>query len=83
MKRDIPDYHLKPHVPENPRSWYKAYRKLKKEASKAASDAEVALKATLSGIKNEKEQNTAEVASSAAGAALWRSTDAPGPSRIK
>jgi hypothetical protein len=81
MKRDIPDYHLKPHVPENPRSWYKAYRKLKKEASKAASDAEVALKATLSGIKNEKEQNTAEVASSAAGAALWRSTDAPGPSR--
>ena len=81
MKRDIPDYNTKPHVPGNPQSWYKAYKKLKKEASKESSDALKALEATLSGIKNAKEQNTAEVASSAVGAALWERTDAPGPSR--
>ncbi|OCT48632.1 hypothetical protein CLCR_04846 [Cladophialophora carrionii] len=81
MKRDIPDYELKPHIPTNPMSWYKVYKKLKKEASKAASDAEAVLKATLSGIKSLKEENTAEVVSTERGNALYSSANAPGPSR--
>ncbi|KAJ9615193.1 hypothetical protein H2200_001267 [Cladophialophora chaetospira] len=81
MKRDIPDYDLQPHTPENPKSWYRVYKKLKKDASKASSDAEALLKATLSGIKTQKEQNTAEVVSTAKGNALYSSTGAPGPSR--
>ncbi len=81
MKRDVPDYDSKPHIPENPKSWYKAYKKLKKEASEASSNAELILKATLSGIKSAKEQNTAEVVSTAKGNALYSSTAPPGPSR--
>ncbi|EXJ56498.1 hypothetical protein A1O7_06842 [Cladophialophora yegresii CBS 114405] len=81
MKRDIPDYELKPHIPTNPMSWYKVYKKLKKEASKAASDAEAVLKATLSGIKSMKEENLAEVVSTERGNALYSSANAPGPSR--
>ncbi|KIW64971.1 hypothetical protein PV04_07265 [Phialophora macrospora] len=81
MRRDIPDYELKPHVPKNPTSWYKVYTKLKKEASKAAADAEAVLKATLSGIKSMKEENLAEVVSTERGNALYSSTNAPGPSR--
>jgi elongin-A len=81
MRRDIPDYELKPHVPKNPTSWYKVYKKLKNEASKAAADAEAVLKATLSGIKSMKEENLAEVVSTERGNALYSSTNAPGPSR--
>jgi hypothetical protein len=81
MRRDIPDYELKPHVPKNPTSWYKVYKKLKNEASKAAADAEAVLKATLSGIKSMKEENLAEVVSTERGNALYSSINAPGPSR--
>ena len=80
MKRDIPDYHLKPHEPSNPQNWYKAYKKLKAEASKTSSDAEAMLKAELSTIKSARETNTAEVASTERGLGLYR-TNAPGPSR--
>ncbi|KAK5272506.1 hypothetical protein LTR99_001897 [Exophiala xenobiotica] len=62
IKRDIPDWHLKPHEPEDPKNWWKVYRKLKEEVRQKALRDESILKATLANIKNEKEQNTAVIA---------------------
>ncbi|KIX01321.1 uncharacterized protein Z518_09046 [Rhinocladiella mackenziei CBS 650.93] len=64
IKRDIPDWHLKRHEPKNPKNWYKVYRQLKEEARMDSTADEAILKAALANIQNEKEQNTAEIASS-------------------
>lgn len=63
IKRDIPDWHLKPHEPSDPKDWWKVYRKLAEEVRQSALAAEAMLKASLADIKNEKEQNTAVIAS--------------------
>jgi len=63
IKRDIPDWHLKPHEPSDPKNWWKVYRKLREEVRQKALAAETMLKASLADIKNEKEQNTAVIAS--------------------
>lgn len=65
IKRDIPDWNLKPHEPKDPKNWWKVYRKLKEEAREASTANEAILKAALANIKSEKEQNTVEIASSA------------------
>lgn len=62
IKRDIPDWHLKPHEPKDPKNWYKVYRKLKEEARKDSTADEAMLKAALASIKNAKEANVAEIA---------------------
>ncbi|EXJ88691.1 hypothetical protein A1O1_05623 [Capronia coronata CBS 617.96] len=63
IKRDIPDWHLKPHEPKDPKKWYKVYCKLKEEARLDSTADEAMLKAALANIKNEKEQNVTEIAS--------------------
>ncbi|EHY59470.1 hypothetical protein HRR83_001256 [Exophiala dermatitidis] len=62
IKRDIPDWHLKPHEPKDPKNWYKVYRKLKAEAEQDSKADEAMLKAALANIKKEKEQNVVEIA---------------------
>jgi elongin-A len=64
IKRDIPDWHLKPHEPKDPKNWWKVYRKLKEDARKDSTAEEAMLKAALANIKTEKEQNTTSLASS-------------------
>ncbi|EXJ77897.1 hypothetical protein A1O3_09056 [Capronia epimyces CBS 606.96] len=63
IKRDIADWHLKPHEPKDPKNWYKVYCKLKEDARLAAIADEAMLKVALASIKNEKEQNVTQIAS--------------------
>ncbi|KIX93119.1 uncharacterized protein Z520_11176 [Fonsecaea multimorphosa CBS 102226] len=81
IKRDIPDWDTKRHEPSNPKNWYKVYKKLKAEATKDSSNDEAMLKAALADIQKGKEQNTAEIASTARSVGLYSSSNAPGPSR--
>ncbi|KAL2416465.1 hypothetical protein ABEF95_016139 [Exophiala dermatitidis] len=67
IKRDIPDWHLKPHEPKDPKNWYKVYRKLKAEAEQDSKADEAMLKAALANIKKEKEQNVVEIANKVPG----------------
>lgn len=60
MKRDIPNYQDRPHRPNNPASWYKVYRKLKKESDAATASGAERLKAVFTSIKEEKEQSLAK-----------------------
>jgi len=61
IERDIPNWEAKPHQPSNPKNWWKVYRKLKQEAQDdMAQDAEK-LKAAFANIKDEKEQNLAQL----------------------
>lgn len=61
IKRDIPDWEQKRHEPNDPKNWYKVYRKLKKEAHENSIADEAILKAALANINNEKEQNVAQM----------------------
>ncbi|KIV77412.1 hypothetical protein PV11_09209 [Exophiala sideris] len=63
IKRDIPDWQQKRHEPNDPKNWWKVYRKLKEEAQMDSTADEALLKAALANIKNEKEQNTTQIAS--------------------
>lgn len=58
IKRDIPDWQLKPHEPSNPKNWYKVYRKLRAENQRSLAKNEENLKAAFANIQNEKERNT-------------------------
>jgi elongin-A len=61
IERDIPNWESKPHQPSNPKNWWKVYRKLKQEAQDdMVQDAEK-LKAAFANIKDEKEQNLAQL----------------------
>jgi elongin-A len=60
IKRDIPNWRNKPHEPTNPESWWKVYKKLKREADLEERKAEQMLKDKMSDIK--KEENTWKVA---------------------
>lgn len=59
MRRDIPNYKDRPHRPNDPKSWYKAYRKLKKEADAEMASGAERLKAAFASINQEKEQSLA------------------------
>jgi len=63
IKRDIPDWQQKRHQPNDPKNWWKVYRKLKEEAQMDSVADEAMLKAALTSIKNEKELNTTQIAS--------------------
>ncbi|KAK4690224.1 hypothetical protein P7C71_g6512, partial [Lecanoromycetidae sp. Uapishka_2] len=55
IKRDVPNWQTKPHIPKNPQIWYKVYRKLVKDNEREIErDAEI-LKATMDGIKKESD----------------------------
>ncbi|KAJ9643240.1 hypothetical protein H2204_002136 [Knufia peltigerae] len=58
IKRDIPDWHLKPHQPSNPKNWYKVYRKLQADDERSRAEKEERLKAAFANIQDEKERNT-------------------------
>lgn len=61
IKRDIPDWENKPHQPSNPKNWWKVYRKLKQEAQNDLDQDAEKLKAAFANIKDEKEQNLAQL----------------------
>jgi hypothetical protein len=83
IERDIPNHerYLQRYAPADPTGWYDAYKKMRKLANKAELNAEAALKAALKGAQSEKEQQVVEVVGSAKRAALWISSDAPGPNK--
>ncbi|KIW20904.1 hypothetical protein PV08_01483 [Exophiala spinifera] len=62
IKRDIPDWHLKPHQPANPKNWYKVYRKLQADNQRSRAQTEEDLKAAFANIQSEKERNTTIIA---------------------
>lgn len=66
MKRDIPRYETRPHRVTDPTKWYKAYKKLKKEADAEMAAGTDRLRAALTSIKEEKEQNLARLTTNAA-----------------
>ncbi|RMD39902.1 hypothetical protein DV735_g5223, partial [Chaetothyriales sp. CBS 134920] len=59
IKRDIPNYESHPHRPSNPASWYKVYKKLKKQRVAEENASRDALKAAMQGIKENREANVA------------------------
>ena len=61
IKRDIPNWESKPHQPTNPKNWWKVYRRLKKEAEDDLNQDAEKLKAAFANIKDEKEQNLAQL----------------------
>ena len=61
IKRDIPNWENKPHQPSNPKNWWKVYRKLKQEAQNDLDQDAEKLKAAFANIKDEKEQNLAQL----------------------
>jgi elongin-A len=61
IKRDIPNWENKPHQPSNPKNWWKLYRKLKEEAQNDLDQDAEKLKAAFANIKDEKEQNLAQL----------------------
>lgn len=63
MKRDIPNYQDRPHRPSDPKNWFKAYRKLKKESDAEMASGAEKLKAAFASIKQEKEQSFARLTS--------------------
>jgi len=58
IKRDIQNWEKKILEPSNPKSWWKVYRKLKKEDEEARKESEAALLAALQGVKEEKARHT-------------------------
>ena len=63
LKRDVPNFESKPHRPANPASWFKVYKKMKRQAEAELKTGQDALKAALGAIKQTKEQNTAMMVS--------------------
>jgi elongin-A len=61
IERDIPNWESKPHQPSNPKNWWKVYRKLKQEAQEDMAQDTEKLKAAFANIKDEKEQNLAQL----------------------
>ncbi|RMZ83476.1 hypothetical protein DV737_g1586, partial [Chaetothyriales sp. CBS 132003] len=60
LKRDVPNYESRPHRPSNPASWYKVYKKLKKQADADANAGRDALKAAMQGLKKDREATVAQ-----------------------
>lgn len=63
LKRDVPNYETKPHMPTNPANWFKVWKKLRKEALAEMSKGEDKLIAELASIKQAKEKNKSQIVS--------------------
>ncbi|RMZ91470.1 hypothetical protein DV736_g1308, partial [Chaetothyriales sp. CBS 134916] len=59
LKRDVPNYESRPHRPSNAASWYRVYKKLKKQADAEANAGRDALRAAMQGIKENREAKVA------------------------
>lgn len=60
IKRDVPNWDKKPYEPENPKKWYKTYKKLVIDSQKEVEDDAAYLKATLDKIKQDQAQHKAQ-----------------------
>lgn len=60
IKRDVPNWDKKPYEPENPKKWYKAYKKLVMDSQKEVEDDAAELKATLDRIKQDQALHKAQ-----------------------
>ncbi|CAF9929508.1 hypothetical protein IMSHALPRED_007936 [Imshaugia aleurites] len=60
IKRDVPNWDKKPYRPENPKKWYKAYKRLVMDSQKEVEDDAAELKATLDQIKQVQALNKAQ-----------------------
>ncbi len=60
IKRDVPNWDKKPCEPENPKKWYKAYKKLVLDSQKEVEDDAAELKATLDRIKQDQALHKAQ-----------------------
>ncbi|KAL9128028.1 MAG: hypothetical protein Q9175_007615 [Cornicularia normoerica] len=60
IKRDVPNWNRKPYEPENPKKWYKAYKKLVVDSQKEVENDAADLKATLDRIKQDQAQHKAQ-----------------------
>ncbi len=60
IKRDVPNWNKKPYEPENPKKWYKAYKKLVTDSQKEVEDDAAELKATLDRIKQDQALHKAQ-----------------------
>lgn len=60
IKRDVPNWDQKPIEPENPKKWYKAYKKLVMDSQKEVEDDVAELKATLDRIKQDQALHKAQ-----------------------
>ncbi|CAD6576221.1 MAG: hypothetical protein ASARMPRED_007654 [Alectoria sarmentosa] len=60
IKRDVPNWDKKPYEPENPKKWYKAYKKLVMDSQKEVEDDAAELKATLDRIKHDQSLRKAQ-----------------------
>ncbi|KAK3114439.1 hypothetical protein LTR53_007251 [Teratosphaeriaceae sp. CCFEE 6253] len=59
IARDIPNWQDKIVEPKNPRSWWKVYRKLTRDETKAKGEQEEKLRAAMSGLTKKREENKA------------------------
>ncbi|KAF1915948.1 RNA polymerase II transcription factor SIII subunit A-domain-containing protein [Ampelomyces quisqualis] len=64
IKRDIPDWHKKPHKPRDPRNWHKVYRKLKKDAEVEKDEQQNALKEQMRALQKDRAQNKTTIVDS-------------------
>lgn len=60
IKRDVPNWDKKPYEPENPKKWYKAYKKLVMDSQKEVEDDAAELKATMDRIKQDQALHKAQ-----------------------
>ena len=60
IKRDVPNWDKKPYEPENPKKWYKAYKKLVMDSQKEVETDAAELKATLDRIKQDQALHKAQ-----------------------
>ncbi|KAI9739086.1 MAG: hypothetical protein M1834_007299 [Cirrosporium novae-zelandiae] len=58
IKRDIPNWEKKPHVPQNPHNWSKVYKKLKKEAEAEINKDTEILKSKLNARATDRAKHT-------------------------
>ncbi|KAF2445393.1 hypothetical protein P171DRAFT_430822 [Karstenula rhodostoma CBS 690.94] len=54
IKRDIPGWDKKPHQPQDPKSWSKVYKKLKKEAAAEEEAQQAALKQRMQALQKDR-----------------------------
>ncbi|KAI9701755.1 MAG: hypothetical protein M1836_001098 [Candelina mexicana] len=61
IKRDVPKWETKRAEPKNPKNWYKVYQKLLNEGQAEIDNDIAALKAKMTGIKDNKAQHTSKL----------------------
>lgn len=63
IKRDVPNWETKRHMPSDPKNWLKVWKKLRKEAQEEMNQGKGDLVAALSSIKKEREKNQSTIVS--------------------